>query len=123
MVRSYLYFNAALYLVFAIWCTLDASGTAQQIGFTGRSAGGMSEFLVVYGGMELGFAAFFVYSVRRGGERFGLFFALATYAPIVTFRIVTVALYWPVGSTTLTVASLEAILLVWGTILWRKSHY
>ncbi len=120
MTRFYLYFNAALYLLFAIWCTLAPAGTAAGIGYVVLSPSGLSEFLAVYGGMELGFAAFFVWCSRRA-ERTGLLFALCLYAPIVVWRWSSVATaHGPISSTTLATGVLETTLLLAAFALWRR---
>ena len=114
----YLWLNSALYLLFAIWVTLSPWRTAANIGFEKLSAAGRSEYLVVYGGMELGFALFFaITALSDQYRRIGLIFALCLYVPIVLYRVITVPLFWPVASTTLVVAGLELVLLVWGAVL------
>ncbi|TLY47391.1 MAG: DUF4345 domain-containing protein [Gammaproteobacteria bacterium] len=121
MTRIYLYFNAALYLLFAIWCTLAAADTAARIGYVVLSPSGLSEFLVVYGGMELGFAAFFAWCARRA-ERAGLLFALCLYAPVVIWRWSSVAAaHGPISSTTLATGALETTLLLAALALWRRA--
>lgn len=119
MTRFYLYFNAALYLLFAIWCTLAPAATAAGIGYVVLSPSGMSEFLVVYGGMELGFAAFFTWCASRA-ERAGLLFALCLYAPIVVWRWSSVATaHGPISAVTLATGALETMLLVAALALLR----
>lgn len=117
MAAVYLYFNAALYAVFAAWCTLAPHRTAAALGLATATAGGRSEYLVVYGGLQLGLALFFLYCARLE-PRLGLVFALALYAPLVVYRLVTLARFWPVGAVTLAVAVLEAALLVAAAALW-----
>ena len=115
---AYLWVNSALYLLFAVWVTLSPWKTAANIGFEKLSASGKSEYLVVYGGMELGFALFFaITALSDQYRRLGLIFALCLYAPIVLYRVITVPLFWPVASTTLVVAVLELCLLAWGAVL------
>jgi len=119
---AYLYLNAFLYLLFAVWITLSPWSVARNIGFEALSASGRSEFLVVYGGMELGLAAFFALTAFHAEyRRLGLLFGLCLYAPIVLYRVVTVVRYGPVSTTTLSVAALELVLLVWGVVLWTRS--
>ena len=122
MVRAYLYFNAAIYLLFAAWCTFAPVQTAQQVGYASLSPSGISEYLVVYGGIELGLALLFFHCARSGEERFGLRLALALYVPIVLYRWATLAWLWPVANTTLAVATLETLLLLVAVLLWRRSR-
>ncbi len=121
MVRAYLSFNAALYVLFAIWCTFAPAETAQQVGYTSLSRSGMSEYLVVYGGIELGLGALF-FHCARSEPRFGLRLALALYLPIVAYRWTTLALQWPVTATTLAVGALETALLLVALALWARQR-
>lgn len=120
MTRTYLYLNAALYLAFAAWCTLFPAQTAQGLGYAALSPSGFSEYLVVYGGMELGFALFFIYCARCA-LRVGLVFSLCLYAPIVAWRWPTVVAHWPVSATTLATGVLEVVLLACAILLLRFS--
>jgi hypothetical protein len=123
MSAVYLYLNAAIYALFAVWTTLSPEQTAFIQGYEVLANSGRSEYLVVYGGMELGFAAFFVWTALAPGlQRAGLVFALFLYVPIVAYRMVTVAHYWPVSGTTLVVAGLEIILLLWAVILVLRTR-
>ncbi len=104
----YLYVNAALYLLFAVWSTVSPLKTARTIGYEALSTSGRSEFLVVYGGLELGMAAMFAYMAATPQlQRPGVLIALLFYVPIVLYRIVTVLKFWPVRPATLYVGSLE----------------
>jgi hypothetical protein len=60
----------------------------------------------------LGLAAIFFLAARSAQfHRAGIIFALCLYLPIVVYRVATLAKFWPVGSTTLAVAALEAALM------------
>jgi hypothetical protein len=119
MANAYLYFNAFLYAAFALWCTVAPTDTAFAVGYETLSRSGLSEYLVVYGGLELGLAFFFVWCAKTGMQRAGLAFSLALYAPIVAYRLATVAHQWPVASITLFTGILEIVLLL-GAIAARR---
>lgn len=113
MTAIYLYANAALYAAFALWITISPWKTSVSIGYEALSASGRSEYLVVYGGLQLGLAAFFaLLAVDSEAHRMGLLFSICLYVPIVLYRLITVGRFWPVASTTLIVGALEIILLV-----------
>jgi hypothetical protein len=57
-------------------------------------------------------AYFAVMAASPQTHRAGMLFAVCLYAPIVIYRIITVARFWPVEMTTLWTGSLEATLLV-----------
>ncbi len=113
MTAIYLYANAALYAAFALWITLSPWKTSVAIGYESLTSSGRSEYLVVYGGLQLGLAAFFaLLAVNVQMHRLGLLFSVCLYVPIVLYRLITVGRFWPVESTTLIVGALEVVLLV-----------
>lgn len=118
MATLYLYLNAAIYVVFSLWCSFAATGTARSLGFTAMTRSGEAEYLTVYGGLQMGLAIIFGGLAWIGEIRTGLFIALALYAPLVLWRIVGVSLHWPVANTTLYVAALEASMLIVAALLW-----
>ena len=123
MTTVYLYANAALYLLFAIVCTLKYTDTAQSLGYTQLANAGRSEYLVIYGGLQAGLAVFFALAARDPSWRSaGLALALSLYVPIVLYRWITIARFAP-GGLTMGVAALETVLLVWGLVVawaaWR----
>ncbi len=112
MAMGYLYLNAFLYLLFALWCTASPSSTALHIGYLALSSGGQSEYLVVYGGVQLGLAVLFYLLARHMAHvRLGISVALSLYIPVVIYRAVTVLNSWPVGSVTLGTGMIEVVLL------------
>ena len=111
MTATYLYLNAGLYLVLALWCSLRWRATSRALGYTSLSRSGQSEYLVVYGGLQLGLAiVFFLLARDPALHRFGLQLALALYAAIVAFRVPTALAFAPVAPTTWIVATLEILL-------------
>jgi len=120
MAAGYLYLNAALYLIFAVWCTVAPTTTATSLGYQALSAGGRSEYLVIYGGLQLGLSAIFAITARNPeANRLGVLLAVALYAPIVLFRVVTVIREWPVAPLTVGTGCLETVLLAAAIWLYR----
>lgn len=112
MAALFLYANAALYLLFAAWCTVGMSRTAPAMGFTALTHGGRSEYLTIYGGLQVGLAiAFWMLARNANWHGPGILFAIALYAPIVLFRLISMARFWPVETVTLCTAVLEVVLL------------
>ena len=122
MVNAYLYLNAFLYAFLAAWCTVFPAETAAAVGFQTLTRSGQSEYLVIYGGLQLGMAFLFAYFARSKQPRNGLVLALAFYVPIVAYRAITVVAFWPVEPTTLLLALLEWIMLITAAVLWRRSR-
>lgn len=120
MAKAYLWINAVLYVVLAIWCTLSPSKTATAVGYTQLSPAGQSEYLVIYGGLQLGMAFLFGYFAWIDQPRTGLLVALAFYVPIVLFRTVSLSRLWPVSAPTVALAGVEILLLLAAVLLWFK---
>ncbi|NJC48190.1 UNVERIFIED_ORG: hypothetical protein GGR78_001441 [Xanthomonas campestris] len=118
MAKAYLWINAVLYVVLAIWCTLSPAKTANAVGYTQLSPAGQSEYLVIYGGLQLGMAFLFGYFAWIDQPRTGLLVALAFYVPIVLFRSVSLARLWPVSAPTVALAGVETLLLLAAVLLW-----
>lgn len=119
MVAAYLWLNALVYLLFSLWCTVRPTQTAAAAGYLALDGSGRSEYLVVYGGLQLGIAAFYtLLALTPDLHRLGLLFSLAIYVAIVAYRAVTVVLYRPVGGVTLAIGAMEAALLVGAALLW-----
>jgi hypothetical protein len=121
MTALYLWTNAVLYALLALWCAILPDKTSQAIGFLELSSSGRSEYAVIYGGMQFGFAFLFAWTALSGNHRFGLIFALALYVPILLFRIVSVARFWPVSTTTLATGALEVVLTACAIALWLRA--
>lgn len=121
MAKFYLLFNAVLYAAFVAWCTLKWGQTSLASGYLSLSNGGRSEYLVIYGGLQLGLAAFYAYTALQPQYQYiGIVFSLFIYAAIVLYRITTIGLYWPVGTVTLWFAGLELLLLLAAIFIYSK---
>ncbi len=121
MASLYFYLNAVIYFVLAVVCTVRPSPTASGIGFVELNHSGRSEYLVVYGGLQLGLACFYFLLARDpASTRIGLLLSLLLYAPMVAYRTVSLWIYWPTSAVTLGTAALEILLLLWAFILWRN---
>ncbi len=122
MLNAYLWLNAVIYVAFAAWITLNPWGTAQAAGFQSLTSGGRTEYLTVYGGLQLGVAAFYVWTaLSPGQQRAGLMFSLFLYAAVVAYRSTSLWRYWPVSRVTLSVAALEILLLLGALLLYVRA--
>ncbi|MEP6900024.1 MAG: DUF4345 domain-containing protein, partial [Rhodanobacter sp.] len=118
MIALYLWANALLYAIFAALCSLRLSVTSRSMGFLSLDRGGQSEYLTVYGGLQLGLALVFAWMAWRPElQRTGLAVALLVYAPIVAFRLIGWLRLWPVQRVTLATGMLEAALLLIALLL------
>lgn len=119
MTVIYLWTNALLYGAFALWCTLRWASTSAGIGYAQLTGGGRSEYLAVYGGLQVGMALVYAWLAWRPElHRTGVLFSLLLYVPIVLFRWTSAALLGPVSRTTVVVGVLETVLLACALLLW-----
>ena len=117
MTNLYFWANAVIYCLFVLWCTVGKEKTSLASGFKGINNSGWSEYLVIYGGLQIGLAAFFLYlALHSEFTKIGLIFSLFLYFPIVVYRV-TIYKFRPVSPTTLSVGGMEIALLIWASVL------
>lgn len=121
MIKAYLWLNAGLYFFLVLWCTAKASDTSRALGYLTLSSSGHSEYLVIYGGLQLGLALFFAYLAHSASlHATGIVFSLLIYAPIVVYRLATVVRFHPVSTITLGTGALETLLLAGAVVLFFR---
>lgn len=122
MARIFLAIVGAAYILLAAWCSFMPDKTSTAVGFTLQPGAGQSEFLTVYGGLELALGMAFLWPLYRPGEvGFPLFLCLLIHGCLVAFRTAGFVLYSDIPATTVVLALTEWIIFV-GTVLvyWRK---
>lgn len=116
--RLYLIVLTVLYAAFAAWSTFKPRTTANSLGFDLQSPSGVCEFIVVYGGLELGLALFFALGAfRESAELPALWLALLLHTALVAFRLVIILTTSGLSSTIFAIFGLEALLAVAAAIL------
>ncbi len=91
MISIYLGFNALMYAVFAIWCAVKPTTTAAYLGLSAVSAGGRSEYLAIYGGLQAGLAIFYSFALfAPEHRRTALWMSAFLYGGIVAFRSIAI---------------------------------
>lgn len=119
MAAAYLYVNAAMYVVFALWCALRLDSTAANLGYSVLSNSGRSEYFTVYGGLQWGLALVFAtLAAKPELQRPGLLLSIALYAPIVLHRTISLLRFGPVETLTKATAGLEIVMLAVAVALW-----
>jgi hypothetical protein len=122
MVLAYLVANGLLYLVLGAWCTLAPDRTSQAVGFTLASPSGRSEYLTVYGGLEVGLGAFFLAAAFVPSLRTaGLVLGLATYGALALWRVGTLLTVPGVGTFPRVMLAIEVPMALLALLLWLRS--
>ena len=111
--RIFLAVVGVAYLVLAAWCSLRPGQTSQSVGYTLMPGSGQSEFLVVYGGLELGLGiAFLLPLYDSNWTSFALFICLIIHACLVLFRTTSFFLYSGIHTTTYVLAVVEWLIFL-----------
>ncbi|MES2885933.1 MAG: DUF4345 domain-containing protein [Pseudomonadota bacterium] len=109
----YFAFNAALFLAAGIYCLLARATVPLRLGFADLDESGYSEFITVYGGMQIGIAAFFGYlATQPGVQSVGLVFSVLFYGGIATLRVVSLLRFRHLHTLTYKLAAGEVLLLL-----------
>jgi len=121
MERIFLAIVGAAYILLAAWCSIMPDKTSRGVGFTLQTGSGQSEFLTVYGGLQLALGIAFLWPLYRPSEVvFPLFLCLLIHGCLVAFRTTSFVLYSGIPTTTFALAATEWIIFVGAAILyWR----
>lgn len=124
MAIAYLITNTLLYLALAAWCIVSPQSTSQAIGYSLISGSGRSEYLVVYGGLQIGLAVFFALCAYYAHwTLIGIIFGCCLYVPILICRIISFLKFDDIGTVTIGTGILELIMSVWGLYLLWSMRY
>lgn len=92
--RIFLFVLALLYIGLGIWCAVAPSTTSKKVGFDLIGEAGRSEFMTVYGGLEVGMGIMFaLLAWRPESIAYGLLACVAVHGGIVAFRTASFFLF------------------------------
>lgn len=118
MTRIVLGLIGAMYVVLGIWCAVQPQTTSRTVGFELTAGTGQSEFLTVYGGLEMGLGlGFLVPLLRKEMQQPILIVCLLVHLGIVACRTLGYFLFPGISDTTRVFAGVE-----WGILIvcaWR----
>lgn len=116
--KIFLAIVGAAYLLLAAWCVARPQQTAGSVGFELKPGNGQSEYLVIYGGLQLALGLIFLAPlVREEYLPVALAACLLIHASLVAFRTVSFALYSGIPTTTYILAATEWLILL--AAAWR----
>lgn len=120
MTRIFLAIVGVAYLVLSAWCSLATAQTSHAVGFTLQPGSGQSEYLTVYGGLQLALGLTFLWPLYRPSEvAFPLFLCLLIHGSLVTFRTASFILYTGIPATTYALAATEWLIFLTAVCLFR----
>jgi surface polysaccharide O-acyltransferase-like enzyme len=122
--RIFLTAIGIVYLYLAAWCSLMPVKTSQLVGFDLKPGSGQSEFLVIYGGLEMALAVVFLLPLISLKQlENSLLVCLIVHACLVLFRSVSFFLYTGISPMTKQLAFYEwLIFLGAGVLVWMESR-
>lgn len=121
MTRIFVCLVGLLYVVLGLYCSLLPARASKAVGFELTPGSGQSEFLTVYGGLEIGMGLVFLLPLLRPGEtEFALRACLIIHAGLVLFRTIGFVTFRNFESTTYSLAIGEWIILLASAVLWWR---
>lgn len=107
------------YIGLAVWCMLKPSETSQTVGFQLLPGSGQSEYLTVYGGLQLGIGLYFLAPLFFEGLLVpALCFSTIAHGSIVLCRMTSFVLFTGIQRTTMILAVVEIVILIASAICW-----
>jgi hypothetical protein len=109
------------YITLAVWCSLAPGKTSQAVGFNLQPGSGQSEFLVVYGGLELALGIIFLLPLVRSDQTlFSLQACLIVHACLVLFRSIGFFAFTGIETKTYVLAIVEWMIFLAALVLWWR---
>lgn len=112
-----------MYVLLGVYCSILPSRASKAVGLEITPGSGQSEFLTVYGGLEVGLGLIFLWPLFRPAElEFALRACLIVHACLVLFRTVGFFAYTNFDPTTYKLAAGEWVILLFSAFLWWRMH-
>ena len=113
LAKIFLTLVGTMYLGLAVWCSVSPAVTSEKVGFDLKPGSGQSEFLVIYGGLELALALIFLIPlVRADYLASSLLACVLIHVCLVAFRTISLFLYNDISSMTYKLAVGEWVILI-----------
>ncbi|MHC4472240.1 MAG: DUF4345 family protein [Planctomycetota bacterium] len=123
MTRIVLMGLGALYLALGIWSALAPERVARLVGLSMEGGSGRSEFIVVYGGLELALGIFFCLAgLQQELHQAGLLLAMVLSVTLAAFRAVTLVAIHGVGQTTWKLFAVEVFLAIVCVVAFSRAR-
>lgn len=108
-----------MYVILGLYCSFLPARASKTVGFDLIEGAGRSEFLTVYGGLEVGMGLVFLWPFLRPAEtEFALRACLIIHACLVLFRSIGFVAFQNIGSSTYSLAIGEWIIFLAAAVIW-----
>ncbi len=123
LARVFLVVVGVLYAGLAVYCAVAPQKAADTVGLELKGGSGRSEFLTVYGGLEMGMALFFLLAAwRPEHSRSAVLACLAIHACLVLFRGASFAMFDGITTSTYKLAVGEWLIFLASIAVWWKGR-
>lgn len=118
---GYLTLVGLMYVALGIFCAVAPAKASATVGFTLNGGAGSSEFLTVYGGLEIGMGLAFLMPLwRRESTAYALHTCLLIHLALVVCRTIGFAIFSDIGAGTIKLAIGEWVILLLGIACWFR---
>ena len=112
MATLFLAVVGSLYIFLGAWCAVSPGTTSKTVGFQLTPGAGQSEFLTVYGGLEVALGLAFLAPLWGWLDvSFSLRLCLLLHACLVLFRTASLVIYSGLPATTYAFAAVDWLIL------------
>ncbi|HMO86725.1 MAG TPA: DUF4345 family protein [Lacipirellulaceae bacterium] len=119
--RIFLAVMGLLYAGLATWCAVAPAETSATVGFELKGGSGRSEFLTVYGGLELGLALIFLLpAILDRHTRPAVLACLIIHACLVATRSVSFVMFDGISASTYKLAVGEWVIFLASLAVWWR---
>ena len=116
--RIYLVAVSVVYTALAIWCSVSPAVTSEKVGFELIGGSGQSEFMTVYGGLELGLALVLLFSVfKQETVSYGVLACVLVHGSLCLFRTISFFSFSDIGPMTYKLAIGEWVIFLLGAAI------
>jgi presenilin-like A22 family membrane protease len=123
MVKTFLAVIGVAYFVLAAWCAVSPASTSKSLGYENLSSAAKSEYLVLYGGLQLALGIVFLWPVFRSVDpQPFLLVCLIVHVAIALFRTASYFLYADIPQMTRMLTGVEWAICLATVYVWWKSN-
>ena len=107
-------------MLLGIWCSVSPATTSAKVGFDLQAGAGQSEFLTVYGGLEIGIALILLIGVfKKSFMQHAVITSVVLHGSLVVFRTISFFRFSDVDPFIYRLAAGEWIIFLAGAVILK----
>lgn len=120
--RVFLAFSGVIYSLLGLWCSFNHRSVSGQMGYALPNPTAEAEFIVVYGGLEIGIGLFLLLSACQAPlQKAALYFVAILHSSLVLARLSTIVAFSGYDSVIYNLLAVEAFLALVAIVLVVKA--